>query len=71
MKYSLGGHRVDSWWTAEAFFKITNFSIFGVFMQKWTRDLKNGLLEAVKSKTKLSDFTVETRVRIESNENKS
>ena len=62
---------VDSWWTAVAFFKITNFSIFGVFLKKWTRDLKNGLLEAEKSKTKLWDFTIKTMVRIESNENKS
>ena len=65
------GHRVDFWWTAEAFFKITNFSIFGVSLKKWTQDLKNGLLEAVMSKTKLWDFTVKTTVRIESNENKS
>ena len=71
MKYSLGGHGVDFGWTAEAFFKITNFSIFCVFLKKWTRDLKNGLLEAVKSKTKLWDFIDETTVRIESNENKS
>ena len=40
-------------------------------MKKWTQDIKNGLLEAEKSKTKLYDFTDETRVRIESNENKS
>ena len=59
------------WWTAVAFFKITNFSFFGVFMKKWTQDLKNGLLDAAKSKTKLCDFTDETTVRIESNENKS
>ena len=71
MKYSLGGHMVDLWWTAGAFFKITNFSFFGVFLKKWTRDLKNGLLDAVMSKTKLWDFTDETMVRIESNENKS
>ena len=71
LKYSLGGHRVDSWWTAEVFFKITNFSIFGVSLKKRIQDLKNGLLEAVMSKTKLWDFTDETRVRIESNENKS
>ena len=71
MKYSLGGHRVDSGWTEEAFFKITNFSIFNVFLKKWTQDLKNGLLEAVMSKTKLLDFAVKTTVRIESNENKS
>ena len=71
LKYSLGGHRVDSGWTTEVFFKITNFSIFGVFLKKWTRDLKNGLLEAEKSKTKLWDFTIKTMVRIESNENKS
>lgn len=62
---------MDSRWTAEAFFKITNFSFFDVFLQKWTQDLKNGLLEAVMSKTKLWDFTDETTVRIESNENKS
>ena len=49
------------------FFKITNFSFFGVFMKKWTQDIKNGLLEAVKFKTKLWDFTVKTTVRIESN----
>ena len=55
MKYSLGGHRVDSGWTEEAFFKITNFSIFNVFLKKWTQDLKNGLLEAVMSKTKLEN----------------
>ena len=53
LKYSLGGHRVDFGWTAEVFFKITNFSIFGVFLQKWTRDLKNGPLEAVMSKSKI------------------
>ena len=62
---------MDLWWTADAFFKIMNFSIFGVFLKKWTQDLKNGLLEAVKSKTKLWDFTDATTVRIESNENKS
>ena len=62
---------MDSGWTAVAFFKITNFSIFSVSLRKWTQDLKNGLLEVVMSKTKLWDFTDETRVRIESNENKS
>ena len=31
LKNSLGGHEVDFGWTAEAFFKITNFSFFGVF----------------------------------------
>ena len=62
---------MDAGWTAEAFFKITNFSFFGVFPKKWTQDLKNGLLEAVMSKTKLWDFTDETTVRLESNENKS
>ena len=62
---------MDSGWTAEAFFKITNFSIFGVFQKKWTRELKNGFLEAVMFKTKLWDFTIKTMVRIESNENKS
>ena len=41
LKYSLGGHRLDLWWTAVAFFKIMNFSIFGVFLKKWTQDLKN------------------------------
>ena len=71
LKYSLGGHRVDFRWTAVAFFKITNFSIFGVSLKECTQDLKNGFLEAVMSKTKLWDFTDETRVRIESNENKS
>jgi hypothetical protein len=71
LKYSLGGHRVDSGWTADAFFKITNFSFFSVFPEKWTQDLKNGFLEAVMSKTELWDFTVKTTVRIESNENKS
>ena len=53
LKYSLGGHRMDSGWTAVAFFKITNFSIFSVSLRKWTQDLKNGLLEVVMSKTKL------------------
>nr|DAV09996.1 MAG TPA: hypothetical protein [Caudoviricetes sp.] len=31
MKNSLGGHDVDFGWTAEAFFKITNFSVFDIF----------------------------------------
>lgn len=53
LKNSLGGHRVDSGWTADAFFKITNFSIFGVSLKKWTQDLKNGLLKAVKFKSKI------------------
>nr|DAG48584.1 MAG TPA: hypothetical protein [Caudoviricetes sp.] len=37
MKNSFGGHEVDSGWTAEVFFKITNFSFFGVF---WENGLK-------------------------------
>lgn len=32
-KNSLGGHEVDFWWTAEAFFKITNFSFFDIFLE--------------------------------------
>lgn len=31
LKNSLGGHEVDFGWTAEAFFKITNFSFFDIF----------------------------------------
>ena len=71
MKYSLGGHRVDSAWTLLRVFKFMNFSFFGVFLKKWTLNVIFGLLDAVMSKTKLWDFTVKTRVRIESNENKS
>ena len=71
MKNSLGGHRVDFAWTLLRVFRFMDFSFFGVSLKKWTQDLKNGLLEAVMSKTKLWDFTDETRVRIESNENKS
>ena len=71
MKYSLGGHMVDFAWTLLRVFRFMDFSFFGVFLQKWTQDLKNGLLEAVLSKTKLWDFTVKATVRIESNENKS
>ena len=52
-------------------FQIYGLFDFRCFLKKWTQDLKNGLLEAVMSKTKLWDFTVETTVRIESNENKS
>ena len=39
LKNSFGGHDMDSRWTEEAFFKITNFSFFDVF-------LKNGLRTA-------------------------
>lgn len=31
LKNSLGGHEVDFGWTAEAFFKIMDFSFFGFF----------------------------------------
>lgn len=31
LKNSLGGHEVDLGWTAEAFFKIMDFSFFGFF----------------------------------------
>lgn len=31
LKNSLGGHKVDLRWTLEAFFKITNFSVFDIF----------------------------------------
>ena len=53
LKYSLGGHRLDFDWTLLRVFRFMDFSFFGVFLKKWTRDLKNELLEAVKSKTKL------------------
>ena len=33
LKNSLGGHEVDFWWTTEAFFKITDFSFFDVFLK--------------------------------------
>ena len=59
LKYSLGGHRVDFGWTAEAFFKIMDFSFFGDFLKKWTLNIIFGLLETIKSKTKLWDFTDE------------
>ena len=52
-------------------FQIYGLFIFRRFSEKWTQSLKIGLLKAVKSKTKLWDFTVKTTVRIESNENKS
>ena len=71
MKNSLGGHRVDFAWTLLRVFRFMDFSFFGVFLKKWTLNVIFGLLEAEKSKTKLWDFTDETMVRIESNENKS
>ena len=55
MKNSFGGHRVDFAWTLLRVFRFIDFSFFGVFLKKWTRDLKNGLLEAVMSKTKLEN----------------
>nr|DAW52568.1 MAG TPA: hypothetical protein [Bacteriophage sp.] len=33
MKNSLGGHEVDFGWTAEAFFKIMDFSFFGISLK--------------------------------------
>lgn len=33
LKYSTGGHRVDSLWTIEAFSKIMDFSFFGIFVK--------------------------------------
>ena len=71
MKYSLGGHGVDFAWTLLRVFRFMDFSFFGVFLKKWTLNVIFGLLEAVMSKSKLLDFTDETTVRIESNENKS
>ena len=59
LKYSLGGHRVDFAWTLLRVFRFMDFSVFGDFLKKWTRDLKNGLLEAEKSKTKLENKWVE------------
>ena len=50
---------------------IYGLSVFQHFLKKWTLNVIFGLLDAVMSKTKLWDFTVKTRVRIESNENKS
>lgn len=55
LKYSLGGHRVDFAWTLLRVFRFMDFSFFGVFLKKWTQDLKSGLLEAEKSKTKLEN----------------
>lgn len=52
-------------------FQIYGLFIFRYFLKKWTLNIIFGLLKAVKSKTKLWDFTDETTVRIESNENKS
>ena len=52
-------------------FQIYGLFIFQHFLKKWTFDCIFGLLETEKSKTKLWDFTDETTVRIESNENKS
>lgn len=52
-------------------FQIYGLFIFRCFLKKWTLNIIFGLLKAVKSKTKLWDFTDETTVRIESNENKS
>ena len=43
-EYSTGGHRVDSLWTAEAFFEIMDISFFRHFREKWTRVRKSGLL---------------------------
>ena len=71
MKNSLGGHRVDFAWTLLCVFRFMDFSFFGVSLKKWILNVIFGLLEAVMSKTKLWDFTDETTVRIESNENKS
>lgn len=31
LKYSTGGHSVDSLWTIEAFYEIMDFSFFGIF----------------------------------------
>nr|DAT24587.1 MAG TPA: hypothetical protein [Caudoviricetes sp.] len=33
MKNSLGSHEVDSEWTAEVFFKIMDFSFFGISLK--------------------------------------
>ena len=52
-------------------FQIYGLFLFRHFLKKWTLNVIFGLLDAVKSKTKLWDFTDETTVRIESNENKS
>lgn len=53
LKNSLGSHRVDFAWTLLCVFRFMDFSFFGVFLKKWTRDLKNGLLKAVKFKSKI------------------
>nr|DAU40796.1 MAG TPA: hypothetical protein [Caudoviricetes sp.] len=44
----MGGHEVDLGWTAEAFFKIMDFSFFGISLKKWTRERKTELLKAQK-----------------------
>lgn len=44
LKYSTGGHRVDSLWTAEAFSEIMDISFFVIFGKKRTRVRKSGLL---------------------------
>lgn len=31
LEYSTGGHRVDSWWTTEAFSEIMDISFFVIF----------------------------------------
>ena len=53
LKNSLGGHRVDFAWTLLRVFRFMDFSFFGVSLKKWTQDLKNGLLKAVKFKSKI------------------
>ena len=46
---------MDFAWTLLRVFRFMDFSFFGVFLKKWTRDLKSGLWEAEKSKTKLEN----------------
>ena len=50
LKYSTGGHRVDSLWTAEAFSEIMDISFFVIFGEKRTRVRKYGLLISQKSR---------------------
>ena len=61
-EYSTGGHRVDSLWTAEAFFEIMDISFFVIFREKRTRVRKSGLLISQKFRLLFCCFEQQSKV---------